>query len=107
MKKLRIGIIGLGQRGMSMLKSIWLGFDEVEISAVCDTYADRVEKAKELVKEKSTDAKEPFTSTDYNEVLTGCELDAVYVASSWETHTEVAIEAMTAVIPENSEADNW
>ena len=43
MKKLRIGIIGLGQRGMSMLKSIWLGFDEVEISAVCDTYADRVE----------------------------------------------------------------
>lgn len=98
MEKVRIGIIGLGQRGMMMLRSIWLNFDEVEISALCDAYTDRIDDAENRVKQRRPDAKEPFKSTDYKEVLKSGTVDAVYVASSWETHIEVAIDAMKAGI---------
>ena len=98
MKRARIGIIGLGQRGMMMLRSIWLNFDDVIISGLCDVYQDRIDKALESVKARRPDDKEPFTSTDYKDVLKSGEVDAVYVASSWETHLEVAVEAMKAGI---------
>ena len=98
MKKIRMGVIGLGKRGISVMRDVILGFDDVDIVALCDSYADRVEDANKIVREKrGYDAK--IQTTDYREALKKEELDAVYVATAWETHIVIAIAAMRAGIP--------
>ena len=49
MKQVKIGIIGLGARGVVLLPSIAL-ISGVEIAAVCDAYPERVERYLELCK---------------------------------------------------------
>ena len=98
MEKVRLAIIGLGQRSMSLIKEVFLETDKCQISAVCDTYEDRVDKAISRVKDaKGTDV---FGTTDYKEIIAKKELfDAVVVATSWETHISIACETMEAGIP--------
>lgn len=51
MDKVRIGVIGYGCRSYGMT-DILLGFDDVEITAVCDKYEDRRDNAQKRVQEK-------------------------------------------------------
>lgn len=94
MRKVKFGVVGYGQRGSSMTKSILFKIDEIEVVAVCDEYEDRTNQAVEDVEKHS--GKRPFASQDYRELLKCPEVEAVYVASSWESHVEVAIDAMRA-----------
>ena len=41
MEKLRVGVIGLGSRGHGLMKEVILQMPMVEVTAVCDAYADR------------------------------------------------------------------
>ncbi len=98
MKKIRMGVIGLGKRGYSVMKDVILGFDDVDVVALCDVYEDRVECANEAVKEaKGHDAE--IRTADYREVLDKEKVDAVYIATAWETHIVISIAAMRAGIP--------
>lgn len=102
MEKVRMGVIGLGNRGFGMLKGELLRMPDVEITAVCDLYPDRCERAVNAVKEAYGNEsgkeirKEPFSTTDYRELLSGGYCDAVYNATAWEYHTEISIAAMRA-----------
>ena len=96
MKKIKLGVIGLGQRGSTILKCILVKYDDVDIVALCDDYKDRVDDIAKIV--TKTKGYTPFCTTDYTEVLTLNDLDAVYIATSWETHVKVAIDAMRAGI---------
>ncbi len=97
MKKLKIGVIGYGGRGHGITKHVLLQADDIEVIAVCDNYRDRVERAQKDVAEKYDF--QPLGSTDFMQILDMRALDAVYVASSWETHIEVAIEALKKGLP--------
>ena len=93
-----MGVIGLGKRGYSVMKDVILGFDDVDVVALCDVYEDRVECANEAVKEaKGHDAE--IRTADYREVLNKEKVDAVYIATAWETHIVISIAAMRAGIP--------
>lgn len=94
--RIKLGIIGLGGRGLGMLKNpiIPMRKDGIDVVAVCDLLEDRVDKAVNVLLESG--AEKPFATTDYNEVLALKELDAVYIAVSWEPHVEVAVAAMKA-----------
>ena len=94
--RIKLGIIGLGGRGLGMLKNpiIPMRKDGIDVVAVCDLLEDRVNKAVNVLLESG--AEKPFATTDYNEVLALKELDAVYIAVSWEAHVEVAVAAMKA-----------
>ncbi len=94
MKKIRLGVIGLGQRGRSMTRGLFLKMDQYTVTAVCDVYEDRVEDLKKIVCEKT--GAEPFGTLDYNELLKRGDVDAVYVACSWEDHVAVSIAALKA-----------
>ncbi len=94
MEKIRLGIIGLGQRGMGVMESTIFGLSELLVTAVCDVYQDRVDEAAKKALEKY--GKEPFGTTDYHELLLREDVDAVYVACSWEYHTPVSIDALRA-----------
>lgn len=93
MDKIKVGIIGLGCRGLANLKVI-LNIPKVSVVAVCDVYEDRCQQAVDSVVEKS--GVTPFSTTDYKELLALDEIQAIMVFSSWETHIGVSIDAMNA-----------
>lgn len=94
MRKLRLGVIGLGQRGSGLLNTILNTVPEIEVVAVSDNYLDRTEDAAKNVKEKrGIDA---FKTTNYKELLDRDDVEAVLVSTSWETHVSVSIDAMNA-----------
>ncbi len=98
MKKIRMGVIGLGQRGYAVMRDVILGFDDVDVVALCDVYQDRIDKANEAVKAEKGHYAE-IVSTDYRDILKKDKVDAVYVATAWETHIVISIAAMRAGIP--------
>ncbi len=98
-KKLKIGVIGLGQRGaaygmtdgsIGLLGNI-LNNSDVLVTALCDLHVERVEFAAEKVIKAGQG--EPLKTTDFSEVLRSG-VDAVIVSTSWASHVEVALAAM-------------
>lgn len=94
MSKIKVGCLGVGQRGKTMMKTILNLCDNVEIAAVCDLYEDRAEFGRDLVKEKR--GYTPFTTTNPDEVIAMEELDAILIFTSWESHVELAVKSMEA-----------
>lgn len=90
-KVLKTAVVGLGQRGMQLIEPM-LRMDDVKIVGVCDTYRDRVENAAKAVADAGNDL--PLQTDDYNEILAIEGLDVVVIATSWEKHIEIAIQAM-------------
>ena len=93
MENIRLGVIGYGCRSYGMT-DLFLTFDDVTVVAVCDKYEDRVENAVKRVKEKRGHA--PFGTTNYKEILERDDIDAVFIATDWELHIPIAIDAMNA-----------
>ena len=52
MENFRVGVIGLGGRGMGHVHGILTERDDVIVTAVCDVYEDRIERAQKLCKDK-------------------------------------------------------
>ena len=48
-KKVKLGLIGLGGRGMGLLKLVFVHHEDVEFTAVCDVYEDRCQEAVEVL----------------------------------------------------------
>lgn len=93
MEKIKMGIIGYGCRSYGMME-ILLGFDDVEIVAVCDKYEDRVQNAVKRVEEKRGNT--PFGTQNYKELLAMDEVQAVYIATDWNMHFPIAIDSLKA-----------
>lgn len=93
MNTIRLGVIGFGCRSYGMTE-IFLGFDDVHVAAVCDKYPDRVQNAIDKVVEKRGHT--PFSTTNYHEILERDDIDAVFIATDWELHIPIAIDAMKA-----------
>ena len=94
MKKIKVGAIGLGARGCSLLKDVILEIEKVEVVSVCDEYQDRAEAGAKIVLEKS--GKEPEYTTDYKKTIDNPEVEAVVIMTAWESHTDIAVYAMNA-----------
>ena len=97
MDKIKIGVVGLGQRGKSIMQNVLLKNTDMSVTAVCDVYEDRAVECANIVKENGFE--EPKKVCDHRELLSKELLDAVYVATSWETHISVAIDFLKAGIP--------
>ncbi len=91
--KVKIGFLGLGGRGCGVLKLI-LEMDDVDVLAVCDLYEDRVQEGLNIIKEKRNF--EATGYTDYRELLKRDDIEAVIIATSWQTHAKIAAAAMRA-----------
>lgn len=91
--KLKLGIIGLGARGSSLLKYVVLPMceDNIELVSLCDVYEDRVNAAAEEAEKVL--GKRPFATTDSEKALT-TGIDAVLISAAWESHIDLAISAM-------------
>ncbi len=97
LKKIKIGVIGLGNRGYGLLDAVFVPMWEqgiIEVAAVCDYYDDRAEAGAKLIEEKT--GTRPFCTTDWHEVINCPEVEAVLVLTAWESHVEMCIASMRA-----------
>ena len=92
MAEFRVGVIGLGGRGMGHIHGILTERDDTVITAVCDTYEDRCAKAVSYCKEKKN--WDVASTTDYRALIERDDVDVVCIFSAWETHIPAAIYAM-------------
>ena len=88
-----IGFIGLSKRGSGLL-GLLLNMKDVKICAVCDKYEDRVQNAVEKVKEVTGADVEGYLN--YKDLLKRDDIEAVVIATSWQTHIRIAVDAMRA-----------
>lgn len=94
MKKIRFGFIGLGRRGVVLLNNFFLQRDDIEITALCDVYEDRMDDIEKILLESNRP--KPFKSKDYREILKRDDVDAVIISTGWEAHIIIAVAAMEA-----------
>lgn len=93
MKDIRVGFIGLGARGISLLRDVVLAQGE-QVTAVCDVYADRAEAGAEAVRAAGQAA--PAVYQDYHSVIRDKKVNTIVIATAWESHVEIALAAMYA-----------
>lgn len=93
MEQIKIGYIGLGARGRSLLKNVVLGQGE-NVTAVCDVYEDRAVEGAELV--FNAQKVKPSMYTDYRDVIRDENVNTIIIATAWESHVDIAIAAMKA-----------
>ncbi|MDR1530965.1 MAG: Gfo/Idh/MocA family oxidoreductase [Clostridiales bacterium] len=94
MKKIKIGVAGIGARGLITLRDHMVPLPDVEVAALCEPYEDRLVQAAAIVTEAN--GIKPFICRDYQQLVSRAELDAVVVTGAWECHVPVALAAMRA-----------
>jgi predicted dehydrogenase len=94
-KPVSLAVIGTGNRGTSLLRNL-LTLDGVKIQALCDLQPDRLANAGKLCVEAGQEEPNSYTGDEhaYKKLLGQESLDAVIVATYWDSHTAIALEAM-------------
>ena len=94
MDRIKLGLLGMGQRGNGLLTNILNNFSDVDVVAVCDSYEDRTIEAAQCVEKKQ--GSRPAAYTNHSELLADGNVDVVIISASWEAHIPLAIESMRA-----------
>lgn len=92
-EEIKVGFIGLGCRGEDLLRRIVLAQGEL-VAAVCDTYEDRAEEGAKAV--EAAGQARPAVYLDYRDVIKDENVNTIIIATAWESHVEIALEAMYA-----------
>lgn len=89
--KLRIGLVGIGGMG-NLHIDCYAGMPDVEIVGLCDIVEGRAEAAR-----KAHNLSEAvITCTDFHELITRDDIDAIDIATPNYMHPVIAIAAMKA-----------
>jgi hypothetical protein len=91
----KIGIIGTGGRGTSLLKNLLAA--DAQILALCDVVPEHAERAQSLVVKSGQKSPELYTKGDhaFESLVARNDLDLVITATPWNWHVEMAVAAMT------------
>jgi predicted dehydrogenase len=92
--KIALGCIGIGRIGTQNLNN-FLGLEDCRVVAVCDTYQNRREKAKNLVDTKYGDQGCAMLG-DFRELIARKDIDAVMIAAQDHWHALIATAAAAA-----------
>jgi hypothetical protein len=90
----RIGIIGTGGRGTSLLGDLLAA--DAKVLALCDVVPQKAEHAQSLVVKAGQNSPELYTSGDhaFESLVARDDLDLVIIATPWDWHVEMAVAAM-------------
>lgn len=95
--KVRLGFIGVGLRGQGHLE-LALQRNDVDVVAICDVQQRMIDMSKEKIKKSGK--KMPAVIMDgpygYKKLLENKDIDAVVIATPWEWHTAMCLDAMNA-----------
>jgi predicted dehydrogenase len=95
LEKVRIGVIGLGMRGIEAISRL-LYIEGVEITAVCDVVPERINKAKSIITERGYPEPVGFSEgpDHWMKLCERDDVDLVYSCTPWNLHTPNAVHAM-------------
>jgi Oxidoreductase family, NAD-binding Rossmann fold len=92
--KVRIGIIGLGQRGSGAVERLSY-IDGVEITALCDKFPERVEKAQKTLAKTGRPAAIAYSGEEgWKALCDSNHCDLIYTPTPWYLHAPIALRAM-------------
>jgi predicted dehydrogenase len=96
-KPVRVGIIGAGGRGTSLLRPL-VDLPGVEVPAVCDIDDNAVARAQRITEEagKGKPAAYARGPEDYRRMLERTDLDGVIIATPWQLHAPMTLAAIDA-----------
>jgi predicted dehydrogenase len=94
-KSVRVGVVGTGNRGTGHVGTL-LALEGVEIVALCDIEDSKVANAASLCEKagRKRPAIYSGSETGYRKMLDREKLDAVIIATYWDSHTAIALYAM-------------
>jgi hypothetical protein len=94
-KSVRVGVIGTGGRGTSHVSTL-LTIPGVEVAALCDLFKAKADAAADLCEKAGRKRPRTYVKDEntYKEMLEKEKLDAVIIATYWESHTPIALHAM-------------
>ena len=94
-KTVKVGVIGTGGRGTSHVNTL-LTIDGVEIAALCDLVESKAVNAAELCEKAGKKRPTIYCKDEYSykELIDKEKLDAVIIATYWDSHTAIALYAM-------------
>ena len=99
-RPLRVGFIGVGGRGTSLLTDVLSIQDaqNVEVAAVCDINPSNLRRAQRMVEQKSGKRPEGIGETpyDYRKLLSRADLDCVVIATPCYWHSTMYVDAVNA-----------
>jgi predicted dehydrogenase len=96
-KPIRLGVIGVGNRGTYLL-NLALALEGVGVTAVCDLDPKRIDQAATLVEKAGGKRPAGFTAgpTDYRRLLAREDVDAVIIATPMQLHAAMSVDALRA-----------
>lgn len=90
----RIGLIGLGNRGLLTLQR-YLLMEHAEIKALCEIRAGNLAKGQAVLAENGRQAATGYTGTDgWQRLCCNPDIDLVIICTDWLTHAPMATYAM-------------
>jgi hypothetical protein len=93
LKKVRVGVVGLGMRGPGAVHRL-SAIPGVEVVALCDIHQVRVAREQAWLKKNGKPPAREYVGPEAYKALCESDLDAVYNATSWDMHVPVALYAM-------------
>jgi len=96
-KAVRLGLIGLGGRGNSLLGTLFQ-FPALEFPAVCDLVPDRATNAAQRIERQTGHRPEIYAGSElaWEKLVSRADLDAVIIATPWDWHARMAVGTMRA-----------
>lgn len=92
--KIKIGYVGVGRRGLIMLKNCFIKMHDVDIAVLCETSDQRIAMAKEVFVENEKPI--PKITNRFDDIITDPEIDAVVIMTGWDSRPQMAKKAMLA-----------
>lgn len=92
---MRIGIIGLGQRGLRTIQR-YRHIEGATIVALSDIYPERIQEAQTLLSSLGSPEAKGYSREQIPEMLASGEVDLVLICTDWYSHVPLACAAMEA-----------
>lgn len=89
----RIGFIGVGNRGQAAVYRM-SQLENVTISALCDIQQDKIDFARNRIKNSGQKPAIYTGKDDWKAVCDRNDIDLIYIATHWALHTPIAVYAM-------------
>lgn len=90
----RIGIIGLGNRGLATLRRLVV-IENITVTALCDLRPDNISVGERILRDAGFTQPVIFDGDDGWQKISGCDnVDLLYICTDWASHARIAIEAM-------------
>ncbi len=97
-KKLRVGFIGVGNRGGFLLSLLewFVKHNQVEVMGICDIRAEKVEPLAEMVKGWQKNKPQLYTAgeDDWKRLAQRDDVDLLFIATPWRYHAPMCIYGM-------------